>query len=236
MTRMAALGPKASALIASGRKAYRPQQADRERIEAALRVRLGADALPHDANPSPLHQLSTWKLLSGAAFGLFLGGSAALWALDPSHAPQPRAALVRRAALAQHVTEATKLQPKLEQHAVTPEPAAALTPAETKQPRSPAASRVDPLSQEVSLLTRATREIGAGHPAKALQALTEHQQRFPNGKLSEERRAAKAQALCALGRVAEGRAEQRQLVQQSPTAARAKQACDAAAHAGGTTP
>jgi len=234
MTRMAALGPKASALVESGRKAYRPQQGDRERIEAALRVRLGADALPHDANPSPLRQLSTWKLLSGAAFGLFVGAGAVLWALAPAHAPQPRAALISRAALAQHVTEAAKTQPTLEQHAVTPEPAAALAPAKTKQPRSSAASRVDPLNQEVALLTRATREIGAGHAAKALQALAEHQQRFPNGKLSEERRAAKAQALCALGRVAEGRAEQMQLVQQSPAAARAKQACDAAVHAGGT--
>jgi hypothetical protein len=47
--------------------------------------------------------------------------------------------------------------------------------------------------------------------------------------LEEERRSATAQALCMLGRVAEGRAEQRHLAPQSPAASRAKQACDAAA-------
>jgi hypothetical protein len=44
--------------------------------------------------------------------------------------------------------------------------------------------------------------------------------------LSEERRSARAQALCRLGRVAEGRAEQAHLSPGSPAALQAKHACD----------
>jgi hypothetical protein len=62
-----------------------------------------------------------------------------------------------------------------------------------------------------------------------VKVLDEHQRRFPSGALSEERRAAKAQALCLLGRVDEGRAELARLAPRSPAAATAQQVCDGAA-------
>jgi hypothetical protein len=60
-----------------------------------------------------------------------------------------------------------------------------------------------------------------------LRALEVHQRRFPAGALTEERRAAKAQALCLLGRVDEGKAELRKLDARSPAAARGQQVCAA---------
>ena len=94
----------------------------------------------------------------------------------------------------------------------------------------------DGLAQEVALLTRATSDLRAGRAADALKALDEHQRKFPNGVLSVERRAARAQALCSLKRVSEGRAELTRLAPQSPAAARAKQVCDLASGTSGSNP
>ncbi len=80
-------------------------------------------------------------------------------------------------------------------------------------------------------MSRATTALSAGRYADALKALDEHQREFPNGVLSQERRAAKVQALCSLGRVIEGRAQLAHLSAQSPVANRAKQVCDSAAAA-----
>lgn len=77
------------------------------------------------------------------------------------------------------------------------------------------------------MLSRATTQLRAGQAAKALRALDEHQRRFPAGALTEDRRAAKAQALCLSGQVAKGRAELKLLLPQSPGAARAKEVCGA---------
>jgi hypothetical protein len=85
----------------------------------------------------------------------------------------------------------------------------------------------DRLAQEVALLARATSSLHAGRPADALKALDEYQRRFPKGLLTEERRAARAQALCSLGRQSEAASELARLAPQSPAAARAKQVCDA---------
>jgi hypothetical protein len=64
----------------------------------------------------------------------------------------------------------------------------------------PAKRATDRLAQEVAILSRATSELHAGRPANALKAIDEHARKFPNGLLVEERRAARTQALCALGR------------------------------------
>jgi hypothetical protein len=84
------------------------------------------------------------------------------------------------------------------------------------------------LAEEVALLSRAETELRAGRPAKALLALSEHQRKFPRGALSEERTAARIQALCALERTDEANAQLKQLLHISPNSAheeRARQAC-----------
>ncbi|MEO7033439.1 MAG: hypothetical protein ABI548_06175 [Polyangiaceae bacterium] len=98
-------------------------------------------------------------------------------------------------------------------------------------PRALTSRPEDRLAQEVALLSRATSNLRAGRPSDALKALDEYQRKFPTGVLAVEQRAVRAQTLCTLKRVSEGRAEAAHLAPQSPAAARTNQICDAAANA-----
>jgi hypothetical protein len=69
------------------------------------------------------------------------------------------------------------------------------------------------LAEEVAIIARAETALRSARPALALEVLNEHERKFGNGLLAEERIAARAQALCALGRTAEADA---QLTQLSP--------------------
>jgi hypothetical protein len=69
------------------------------------------------------------------------------------------------------------------------------------------------LAEEVALLSRAQAAIRNGKPTVALDVLNEHERKFGNGLLSEERIAARVRALCALGRTSEADA---QLARLSP--------------------
>jgi len=113
--------------------------------------------------------------------------------------------------------------------AVAPDAARAAKP--PSEAPVPAQRSQDRLAQEVALLSRATSDLRAGRAGAALKSLDEHQRKFPNGMLTVERRAVRAQALCTLKRVNEGRAELSLLAPQSPAAGRAKQLCDAASAA-----
>ena len=55
------------------------------------------------------------------------------------------------------------------------------------------------LSTEIQLVRRATAAVGAGRFQAALAALNEHQARFPQGSLLEERLGLQAVSLCGLG-------------------------------------
>ena len=112
----------------------------------------------------------------------------------------------------------------MELPAEAPRPPALVASDRSTAPARPAEDR---LAQEVALLARATSNLHAGRPADALKVLDEYQHRFPRGLLSQERRAAKAQALCALGRQTEAQVELSRLASGSISAARAKQVCDA---------
>jgi hypothetical protein len=70
--------------------------------------------------------------------------------------------------------------------------------------------------------------LNAGRAAEALKLLDEHQRKFPGGLLTEERRAARAQALCSLGRTSEAKSELARLAPRSPAAARAEEVCSRA--------
>jgi hypothetical protein len=88
----------------------------------------------------------------------------------------------------------------------------------------------DRLAEEVEILGRAASALGAGRSAEGLEALNEHQTQFPNGALAEERRAAKVEALCSLGRFPEAQSELVKLERtspQSPISSRARQLCKA---------
>jgi hypothetical protein len=224
---MAPLDPEADAIVQAGRRALRATDSDRDRIEAALRARLGLNALPLAAVAKPAARSLAWRFGPAAAISACLVGGALFFTLrsHPRAVPvrtevklqQPPAAGIAAPAVAPKQSGAADAEPAVSSAALAP-----AAPSSSSPSREP-----DPLAQEVALLLRATSALSAGRAGEALKALNEHQRRFPNGILTEERRAAKAQAFCSLGRVAEGRAELAHLAPKTPAASRAKQVCDA---------
>jgi hypothetical protein len=85
------------------------------------------------------------------------------------------------------------------------------------------------LAQEIALVREAQAALAAGDATTALGKLAEHERRFPQGALGEERAAAQVFALCGSGRKAEGQAKARRFLEQhpaSPLAARVRAACE----------
>jgi len=225
---MAALSPKAQAVIQEGLREMRPPVGESGRLEALLDARLSTIASPVHQAPSPV-RAGGWRLMTSLGVGVALVGGAAFLMLRPKPTPAPVA--VSSVAASQPSAQPIAVQPEAPTPAVTapvvPEPAR-VAKAQV-EPQASSARPQDRLAQEVALLSRATSELRAGRAANALKSLDEHQRKFPNGVLGVERRAVRAQALCALKRVGEGRAELAHLAPQSPAAGRAKQLCDAAA-------
>jgi len=218
------LNPRAKALVQVGREATLPTTADRERIQRALRVRLGAAALLGSSEAAGQPMPKPWRtLLSSAAAGVGVAGTALFFALrtaTPPTAPSPLPG----------VASATPIASTTAQAPEEASSAPAVPSGATVETPSTARRMPDRLAQEVAILSRAASELHAGRAANALKAIDEHQSRFPNGLLTEERRAARVQALCALGRRAEAEAELSRLTRaapQSPHVARARQFCAA---------
>jgi len=233
-----ALSPKARALVQAHRDADLPTAADRQRVAAALRARLGSDVLPLER---PVHNRlmsNVGQRRSATALGLCVVGSVLFLARRPSSAVSPGSQMRNKSAqsvLASTVT-VTATAVSSEPAASSQAPGLALRQAASPAPGHPpakvrAAPVQDTLAQEVLLLSSAASQLSSGQAAVALLTLDEHQRRFSNGVLSEERNAAKARALCLLHRLSEGRATLARLAPGSPIAARAKQDCDSAARA-----
>ncbi|HET7539137.1 MAG TPA: hypothetical protein VFK05_04675 [Polyangiaceae bacterium] len=208
----------------------RPPAGEMERLETLLDAHVGASAASPALQSRPLpvrHVGSSWRLVSSLTVGAVLVGGAAIWSLRPSFSQTHTASAVSAPAPVTPPEVAETIAPVVDAPAlVAPEPAPSVKPApEAKAPAQPAR---DALAEEVALLSRATRDLRAGRAAAALKSLDEHQRKFPHGMLAVERRAVRAQTLCTLKRVSEGRAELAQLAPQSPAAGRAKQLCDAA--------
>jgi hypothetical protein len=228
---LSALNPKARALIEQAHDEVRPPAGEMERLEALLDAQLGAPApSPVKPGPLPAAPANSWRLITSLTVGAVVIGGAALWLLRPSASQTHAVPSIAASAPVSAPEVAPSIAPPVEAQApVGPEPVPSAKPA--LEPKAAAQPALDPLAQEVALLTRATSELRAGRAGAALRLLAEHQRKFPNGMLAVERQAVRAQALCTLKRVSEGRAELAQLAPQSPAAGRAKQLCDAAAAA-----
>lgn len=223
---MSELSPEARALLHDGLGALRPAAHDRARVAGALASRLGVAAMlvSTSAVASPAKAVLWPKLsLTVASVGLVVAG-ASYWSTPPTAAPAPLAASsVQRGVGLRERPATPELQAQL---AAVPEPEATL-PSDPK-PVPAKAGAVDPLAGEVAILSRAMTVLRAGSPAEALRLLEQHRQQFPSGRLVEERRAGRLQALCALGRRTEAAAELARLEREaprSPHVARAKRAC-----------
>jgi hypothetical protein len=219
---MRELSSEAAALIRAGRSAFRPEAADRDRVLQSLTLALRDSSSIEDARQAETSKqavaaqftVKTWALGGLAVIVLGVGLVAVLQARTApallASAPSPASSTA---------------------------PAEASTPAEVPLPREPAASArpslpssgvprpapqsvahppADSLPEEVRLLSRAEKQLNAGLAEDALRTLGEHERRFPNGMLAEERLAARVHALCALGRTAEARTEMAKLGRAYP--------------------
>ncbi|MEM6293844.1 MAG: hypothetical protein AAGA54_21390, partial [Myxococcota bacterium] len=68
-----------------------------------------------------------------------------------------------------------------------------------------AAPPTSDLAEETRLLAQARARLHAGSPKNALAPLSEHQARFPDGQLTEDRMVLRARALCESGDRGSGR-------------------------------
>ena len=222
---MSTLSSKGRALVNAGRRAFRPTDADRARLLAELRSRLGDAALPPDMSTVTSVAAagkSIWPIISVVVAGIGLVGGAVFitwnrgWGADKLQEAK--------------VAPVAAMEKAIEPAPVEPPTILDTTPPGTELPaQSATAARrpQDRLSAEVAILSRATHHLRAGRPAEALRALDEYRRKFPKGLLSEEQRSGRAQALCALGRFDEANAKIAALAPESPLAAQAKQFCDA---------
>jgi type IV secretory pathway VirB10-like protein len=165
---------------------------------------------------------SIWPLISAVVVGIGIVGGALFFELNSgTERNNPQATNIPPVAVTTQVIDPAATPPA--EQPTNP----AVAPAATAPPATSTHRPQDRLAAEVAILSRATRDLRAGRPAEALTALDEYRRKFPKGVLSEEQRAGRAQALCALGRFDEANEKLAGLVPQSPLAVQAKQFCDA---------
>lgn len=219
----------AQELVKAGRSAGAPTDADKERIREALHQRLAAPFVPEpSAAPGPVASGASWSLIAGGTLvaavvvGVLVWGSSG----EMSAPPAASAAMPASSVAPPPRTPPPAPPPRTEETRMAPPASRAAEPAAAASAKGPTETRPKHrLAEEVALLSRATTALHAGRAQDALNALAEHQRQFPRGHLSLERVAARAQALCQLGRKAEAERELSRLSPSSPQAARARRAC-----------
>jgi hypothetical protein len=224
MTAMSDLSPRARQMLQSSVK--RATAADRDRIQDALRGKLGLTTLSVAERGGAPPARARWPYFSSAIVGVGLIGGALLFMTR--HKPADVVPVVPAVASVVATAPSAPVATPAESGALAPPPAAVVPELAAPSAR-PAPDR---LAQELAFLERATSALHAGRASSALKILDEYQRKFPNGLLALERSAARAQALCSLGRRSEAQTELSRLPAQSPGVARAKQVCDASSNAG----
>jgi hypothetical protein len=190
-------------------------------VLAGLRERLGGAPLSGTEKVQAAAQTSRalWAVSAAALLGV---GSAVAIGLGsgPSHVTAARAPALVSAAPSAVASPSTPVPE------VLPIPVRAPASSALTSPSTPS-KRVDRLAEEVAILSQAAKALRAGRAADALSALNEHQKKFPGGLLTQERRAARAEALCSLGRFSEAQTELTVLGRsaESPLLVRARERC-----------
>jgi hypothetical protein len=201
------------ALLSRARNALEPTDTDRERNQQQLLARIAATSLVAAASATPSlptgrlrHLVDSHLIAMGtvaAAAGLVAFGGGYLVGHHHrettvktiiEYVPAPNNEGVQRSPAA--VVHSPQSPPSL-----TSFPDRGRSGTGAKAAASPAASTAvtdNALSEELDLLRRAERTIRAGDAMVALGLLGELDQRFPKGKLLEERAAARVMANCQL--------------------------------------
>jgi len=234
---MSDLSPDLEKLIVAGRSSSRPSSTDFERIMVALQGRLGAAAvgsqlISSTGSGSALGSLSgKFAAIAIAGLALVVGGVAFFASVTPAAEQSSLLAVstARGLTAQQPAIAPSALAANVEQQVPTPPPSGLIASQVKSGPssvgvREPSRAH-DSLSEEVAILTRAETELHSGRSENALKLLNEHERKFPNGILAEERTAARIQALCALGRVAEANTQLARLRPGSLHGETSRQAC-----------
>jgi len=248
---MTELGPSERQLLSALRVADDPTDEDRDRVHAAVLVKLAAVAggtakaatvglTGAAAKQTGILALVTahWKVALTVAFIGTTGGAGTWWVARSPAAPTVSVAPTELVATAPAVrvpepltSDTDQLRSNYRPPAVTPphSPAAAASTAtsRTEARARPAANGGD-LDDELQLLGGAQRAIQQGDAERALSLLDEHAAEHPSGVLSQERAGVRAIALCRAGRLKQGRAAAKRFLAQSPDspmAGRIRAAC-----------
>jgi len=232
---MSELSPELRELVLATRSANLATEADAARVLVALRARLGdAAVFGIEATQAVESGMSSGfafqKVLAFGITGLAVVGG--LWFATAHHVDASRA--LQTFPGGSVTSNAMALAPSAPASSAPAAPKAEEPTSATDTTPTPAlvGARLvashngkDRLAEEVALLARAESALHNGNPSVALQVLNEHERRFRNGQLTEERIAARIQALCALGRATEADAQLARLAPKSLHSPRARQAC-----------
>jgi hypothetical protein len=226
------LGPEERSVVAAARDAHRPSEVQRARVRRGLDAKLVAGAA------APLLAGSTALAMTskiGAAIALVAAvGAGTTYVVtarsDRKDGPPPS---LHKPALRVPPAESPVPAP-------SPPPASALPREDARPtsapPRSLARRREaslpppSDLAGELALLTQVSAASKRGDVVLANELIRAYDQRFPSGKLAEERAAAGILVLCAAGHVPSARAEARRFLERwprSPLVARIRSSCAA---------
>jgi outer membrane biosynthesis protein TonB len=221
-------------LAAAERSSEGPPAGTPERVWTGIEHRLVNGPAPPELDPGPLLEHAPQQLAAnvGTSSGVVLKVVGALAVVgvivagvalrstgdrqaDEVTAPEPSQPAVRPPSAptpAQGepapMTDIAVPEPEPMPDIATPEPAPEPdkpTPKSKPQPKPPAQPKT--LADEVALMQALSTALKAGDPSKVLTLVAEHERDFADGQFIEERRAAKARALCQSGKLAAGKQE-----------------------------
>jgi len=199
-------------------------QASPEAVEAALdrvveRVAAGDPGmdLGADVAANAAAGAATGKVLVMVIVGGAIAGAAWLGTREPSRAPQvdePASALEWTQGIGVPAEPRPAVAPVEPGPTVAPVVSARPSPAKRSQEAEPAPA--DTMLEELELLRRARAAQRGGDLEHALELLAEHERRFPESALGEERMATRVVVLCGLGRLDQAKAAEAEITQRYP--------------------
>ena len=240
------LNPHARALLDAANTFDDPTDMDRDRVRAAVLMRVGsvaavgtatiaaakASSAAASAGPLLASTLTSAALFSGAAAKLgavvVIGALATAGAYVAFRSAHPTAPAVKPAS-APVAAPVAAIAPQAAPDSSPAAVDAVDLPTDDAKP-SPAHphSRAADLEGEMKLLRQADAALRRGDSAAALAALNKHAALYPTGVLSQEREGVRAIALCSAGSMSQGQAAARRFLAQaskSPLSSRIRSAC-----------
>jgi hypothetical protein len=210
------LSPSTRALIDDARDGDRLDDARRDALRRRAATALGVAPGPVPRGAASTQGVSTWVLRAFGAVGAT--GAAVVVAVHLHGPPAPPRVIARVEAPAASPPTAppsgalgvldVPAPPPSPSTAAAGAPAvvAAIRPRDSRSER-PAAREGDALAAEARLVARAQSALDQGQGAVALGLLDQHDRAFPAGPLAPESAALRVDALCAVGRARDARAE-----------------------------